>query len=759
MEVVLFWLALIFCIFFLPWILAIVALVKVNRLRDEMVALRRRVEGDVTTVTSPVQPPPEAPVPATVEPPPVPAPPPSSKPPVPVASMPSTPETSRGNPEVWLGGRLASFAGIGLLLVGLALLVGYAVRHAWMGPAARVALGLLGGTALVGLGHAAETRGGGRLMVLARVLTGGGTAVFYFSLYAAFGMYALIGPVPASLGLLAAAAATVGLAQVYRSQTVAVIGVIGAFAMPALISDDAGRVVFLLTYIATVNVPVIVLGVRRKWQGLYNTAFGFTAAYQWLLLSDLTQAQAPWLLGFSILYFLQFAGLGLVKLRAERALSARQADVIRLILNSLCLLGMTYGVLHQWGQTLWMGTVFLMLAVLHIGLARFAWRWFPAFVDEVLTLLMGALLFASLALPAQLDGAWISVGWGLMGVVVCLLALRAKIPLLQGGALVLGLTGLLRSIGYDWRGYDAAPALFLNARFMAGLVTAFLLGVQGWLHQRAATRPPGPDPSSHRWTGHLSGLAVMVPAWAMIGVWLLCMADIFWTIGLSDPWAWLLSSGTWVAIAAVCGLWGLSQPAIHRFGYLLLALLPLKLMLAIFIGFSLPGAYRSADAFGHGIFVGFIALIVMLFWLGQRYAGSERSVPLTGWPLSVWLHMGAVVALILLVTQELYRLDHAWTQALITLAWGLSASALAAWGLLRRQIAYRYAGLALFAATTVKVLFMDLQALDGLARIAAFMGVGVLLLWLSFLYQRMAARLVKEAAGLEQKADHDDQEN
>jgi uncharacterized membrane protein len=43
--------------------------------------------------------------------------------------------------------------------------------------------------------------------------------------------------------------------------------------------------------------------------------------------------------------------------------------------------------------------------------------------------------------------------------------------------------------------------------------------------------------------------------------------------------------------------------------------------------------------------------------------------------------------------------------------------------------------------TTIKVMLNDMAALDGLERISAFIGAGALLLFLSFIYQRAAARL------------------
>jgi uncharacterized membrane protein len=51
-------------------------------------------------------------------------------------------------------------------------------------------------------------------------------------------------------------------------------------------------------------------------------------------------------------------------------------------------------------------------------------------------------------------------------------------------------------------------------------------------------------------------------------------------------------------------------------------------------------------------------------------------------------------------------------------------------------------GLILFGLTTLKVLFVDSSELKGIERIAAFMVTGVLLLVLSFIYQKVSARFL-----------------
>jgi uncharacterized membrane protein len=72
-------------------------------------------------------------------------------------------------------------------------------------------------------------------------------------------------------------------------------------------------------------------------------------------------------------------------------------------------------------------------------------------------------------------------------------------------------------------------------------------------------------------------------------------------------------------------------------------------------------------------------------------------------------------------------------------------------GLYRRRRYLRLAGLALFGLATAKVLLVDLADLRGLQRVAACMGAGLLLLGLSFAYQKLAPVLMAAGADEERR--------
>lgn len=72
----------------------------------------------------------------------------------------------------------------------------------------------------------------------------------------------------------------------------------------------------------------------------------------------------------------------------------------------------------------------------------------------------------------------------------------------------------------------------------------------------------------------------------------------------------------------------------------------------------------------------------------------------------------------------------------ISLVWSVYGSALLIGGINRRSQPVRLSALALLGATVVKVFLMDLGFLDGLARMLSLAGLGVCLVFISFLYSR-----------------------
>lgn len=82
-----------------------------------------------------------------------------------------------------------------------------------------------------------------------------------------------------------------------------------------------------------------------------------------------------------------------------------------------------------------------------------------------------------------------------------------------------------------------------------------------------------------------------------------------------------------------------------------------------------------------------------------------------------------------------------------SLAWLLYAGALLALGILRRVTELRYASLGLILLVVAKVFLWDMAWLTGLYRVGSFLGLGLSLVLVGYLYQRFVFRPQRHAAG------------
>jgi predicted membrane protein DUF2339 len=121
--------------------------------------------------------------------------------------------------EAVIGGSWLNKVGALVLVVGLALFLGYSLTH--LGPAGKIALGLAVGGAMLGSGVVLERRE--RYVVFARGLIGGGWAAVYFTAYATHGLEAtrvIQEPLLAMLLLAGVATGIILHSLRYRSQAV-----------------------------------------------------------------------------------------------------------------------------------------------------------------------------------------------------------------------------------------------------------------------------------------------------------------------------------------------------------------------------------------------------------------------------------------------------------------------------------------------------------------------------------------------------------
>ncbi len=236
--------------------LGIAAYARGNRLRDEIARLRRQIEGLTLQLDDlrrsgaarapeeePKAPEPEAPPKAVTAPADEPKPAPSPRPAAAAAPRRAAQPAAPASPglEQWLTSRGLIWLGGGTLALAAVYLVKYSIDRGWIGPEVRVSLGFVLGLALVAGGEWLRRRPLQRAIAaigpnyLPPALTAGGLFAAFASVYAAYGLYGLLPSLLAFALLAAIAFAAFGMALL-QGPLIAVLGLLGGFATPLLVS-------------------------------------------------------------------------------------------------------------------------------------------------------------------------------------------------------------------------------------------------------------------------------------------------------------------------------------------------------------------------------------------------------------------------------------------------------------------------------------------------------------------------------------------
>jgi uncharacterized membrane protein len=218
-------------------------------------------------VSAPVAPAPVASTPApaprpAITPAPLPEPPLAAPPaPEPVFSLPKV------NWEQFMGAKLFAWLGGLALFLGVAFFVKYSFEHNLIPPEVRVALGFLLGLGLI-VGGLRLARS--RYLVTSQTLVASGTVSLYAVTFACNSIYhfAFFGPTASFLLMSLITATAFILAVRLEAPVVAVLGMLGGFLTPILLSTGQDNPAGLFGYLALLDLGLLAVALHRRWNYL-----------------------------------------------------------------------------------------------------------------------------------------------------------------------------------------------------------------------------------------------------------------------------------------------------------------------------------------------------------------------------------------------------------------------------------------------------------------------------------------------------------
>lgn len=184
-----------------------------------------------------------------------------------VYTPPAAPRKPAVNWEQFMGAKLFAWLGGLALFLGVAFFVKYSFEHDLIPPEVRVALGFLVGIGLV-VGGLKIPRA--RYAITAQTLVGAGVVSLYAVTFACNSIYhfPFFGPLPTFLLMTLVTGTAFVLAVRLNAQVVALLGILGGFLTPILLSTGVDNPGGLFGYLALLVVGLAAVALHRRWDYL-----------------------------------------------------------------------------------------------------------------------------------------------------------------------------------------------------------------------------------------------------------------------------------------------------------------------------------------------------------------------------------------------------------------------------------------------------------------------------------------------------------
>ena len=382
--------------------------------------------------------------------------------------------------EKFIGENLINKLGILILVLGISFFVKYAIDKDWINEPARVGIGILCGALVMAVAHKLKKN----YAAFSSVLVAGAISIFYFTIAIAFHEYQLFSQTVAFIIMIVITIFSVLVSVSYNRQELAVLSLIGGFAVPFMISTGSGNYVVLFSYIAILNIGILAIAYFKKWKIVTILAFVFTsllfASWYTRELFDNKLPHRGALAFATLFYFIFSITIVLSNIRNKGAFTVIEYFIM--VANTFFFFGIGIGIIHNWGID-FKGIFTLLLAIYNLIYAGILYKKFGLDRNAIYLLIGLALTFVTLTIPLQFDGNQITLFWAAEAVLLMWLSQKSKIDRFKWAAVVVQVLTVL-SLLMDWVKYsdaDLSLRVILNPLFIAGFFVSLSFFLTYWL--------------------------------------------------------------------------------------------------------------------------------------------------------------------------------------------------------------------------------------------------------------------------------------
>ena len=721
-----------------------------------------------TPVEKPIERPTEAPAEKTTE--------------TPVITAPSTPKPQFSLPtinrpkqpsdlEKIIGESWINKIGILIVIIGVAIGAKYSIENELISPLTRIILGYMMGIGLLGFGIKLKPK----FEDYSAVLVSGAISIFYFITYFAYSFYGLIPQALAFVMMLIFTVFAVFTAIKYNRVVIAHIGLIGAYAVPFLLSSGSGRADILFSYMLIINLGILFISIKRDWKTLHYSAFFFT----WLIYnswfinkfisSDLQGYEALGL-GFATAFFLIFYGVSLF----NNIISKEKLDLINVVLillNSFIYFGFGYGIFNNHPTLdIYLGLFTLLNAAIHFAVLYFIRAKKLADTPLFYSSLGMVFTFITIAIPIQLDGSWVTLLWIAQGTILFWIGKTKNIPIYEKISLpILGLSFLsfLEDCYSYYHPINLDINAFWNINFLTGILAILGYGFAVYLSRKH------PEPEIEKHSPFNTIKSFYLPALLILTAYLTFRNEIVYFF---DYWYESTSlKGKEIGETDEFSLYNYDIEIFKNIYLLVYSLI-------FFGGMALLNFYKfknnvlGISAIAIGLLVLFAAQTFGVGELGElRYSyingGSNKyfnvsfnyiliryplwsSIAFALWAISknaksiienikfhIFLDAVIYISILNFLSNELITfMDIAGYQDVfklgLSILWSVYSLLLVGLGIYQKKKHLRIFALVLFGITLAKLFLYDISNLSTISKTVVLIVLGLLLLTISFLYNK-----------------------
>jgi len=683
--------------------------------------------------------------------------------------------------EKFIGENLINKIGIAITVIGVGIGAKYSIEHDLVSPLTRIILGYLAGISLLLFGIKLKKN----YESYSAVLVSGAIAIMYFITYAAYSFYDLFPQMFTFLLMVIFTAFTVVAAMNYNKQVIAHIGLVGAYAVPFLLSDGSGKVETLFIYMAIINIGILIIAFKKYWKSLYFSSFGLTwltytvwwiSEYQ---ISKHFELAMVFLLIFFLLFYVMFLAY---KLRQKEKFEL--TDVLLLVMNSFIFYGIGYEILniHETGSQL-LGLFTLSNAVVHFVISIIIYK--QKLADKNFFYLVSGLVlvFITIAIPVQLDGNWVTLLWAGEAALIFWIGRTKNVPIYEKMAYPLMILAFI-SINHDWttvyRTYSSEsfrPRItpLFNINFLTSLLFILAFGFITFLNQSKKF-----SSALIKQIGLSKIVSFSIPAILVFTVYYAFRMELahYWDqqyadslIVINDENGQVIDYFKNYDLRMFKNIWTINYSLffVSLLAFLnfkkiknpLLGLINMGLIVLTLIVFLTNGLYSLSElresyleqylseyyqksTFYIGIRYVSFAFVALALFAGYRYNRQEFLQNNFKMAFDFLLH----ISVLWIASSELINwMDIAeFTNKLgISILWGSYSLFLIVLGIWKKKKHLRIGAIILFGVTLIKLFFYDISHLNTIAKTTVFVSLGVLLLIISFLYNKYKHIISDEA--------------